>query len=130
MQPTTYDSSNPTPKILLVEDEEPILDLMKEVLEIEGYAALTALNGESALKIVEREKDSIGLMLTDMGLPDMGGWDLLKKVRAIVPSIHIVCASGYFEPELRKNLILEGAEEFVQKPYDMDKLLTIIREKI
>ena len=117
-----------TETILLVEDEEALLKMVQLMLESKGYKVFTAQNGSSAIEIYKTNKKEIDIVLTDMGLPEMTGMDVFKKIKQINPSVKTIFASGFFEPEIKTELIKEGAEEFIQKPYSQDEVLRKLRE--
>jgi len=114
--------------ILLVEDEEMLLDLLVTLLESKGYRVLRAGDGIEALEVLLENKDTIELVVTDLGLPKLGGWELVKKIRALDPGVNMIVASGYFDPDARTEAVKAGANVFVQKPYIPTEVLKKIRE--
>ncbi len=123
-------AKKPQHTILLVEDEESLLDVLKLVLESSGYRVLTAADGEEAVALYWREHRSIALVLSDMGLPRMGGWDAMLKILAINPQAKVLLASGFFESKLREEVMAAGATDFIQKPYVPEIILQRIEEII
>ncbi len=119
-----------TETILLVEDEPMILDLLKEVLESGGYSVMVAQNGEEAVEVYSQAKDKIALVLSDMGLPKLGGWEAFQKMKQVNPRVKAILASGYLDPNLRTEMIKSGARDFIQKPYIPDQILRRVREVI
>jgi two-component system cell cycle sensor histidine kinase/response regulator CckA len=114
--------------ILLVEDEAMLQELLKAVLEEEGYTVETASDGETAVEIFLRKKNEISIVLTDMGLPKLGGWEMFEKLRHIQPTVKVILASGYVDAEMREEAIKKGAKDFVQKPYIPATILQRLRE--
>ncbi|HTY10189.1 MAG TPA: response regulator [Bacteroidota bacterium] len=114
--------------ILLVEDEAMLQELLKAVLEEEGYQVETASDGEAAVEIFRQKKNEISLVLSDMGLPKLGGWEMFEKLRSIQPSVKVILASGYVDAEMREEAIKKGAKDFVQKPYIPAAILQRLRE--
>lgn len=114
--------------ILVVEDETMLLELVRDMLASKGYTVLTATDGEQALEIYARHRDEIGLVLTDLGLPKIDGWEAFQRMREINPDVKVVFASGYIDQTLRDNLINGGAVDLVQKPYMSDEILNRVRE--
>jgi DNA-binding NtrC family response regulator len=116
--------------ILLVEDEEMLLDLLQVFLEENGYNVLVARDGMEAVEIYEKHAGEIKVVLSDMGLPKLGGWEAFRRMKAINPSVRCILASGYFDPDLRADMIKEGALDFVQKPYVPNVILSYITAAI
>jgi CheY-like chemotaxis protein len=114
--------------ILLVEDEQLLLELLKLVLEENGYRVVTAANGEEAVKIFRQKKNKVGIVLTDMGLPKLGGWEMFEKLRAIDPNVKVILASGFVNAEMKSEAMKKGAKDFIQKPYIPATILKRIRE--
>lgn len=116
--------------ILLVEDEEMLLDLLQLFLEEHGYRILTARDGVEAVEIYEKHASEISVVLSDMGLPKLGGWEAFRRMKEINPAVCCILASGFFDPDLRSDMIKEGALDFVQKPYVPNVILSHINAAI
>jgi two-component system cell cycle sensor histidine kinase/response regulator CckA len=112
----------------VVEDEEALLSMLKEILETKGYHVITAVEGLEALALFQKHKDEIALVLTDIGLPKITGDQLFFKLRELNPAVKVIMASGYLEPNARSEILKAGAKDIVQKPYLPGKLLKKIRE--
>jgi PAS domain S-box-containing protein len=117
-----------TETILLVEDEELLIEMMRLLLESKGYKVITAKDGSEAIKLYKRHKKVIDVVLTDMGLPEMTGMNVLKKLIEINPKVCVICASGFFEPDVKHELYKSGVKGIVQKPYTPDDVLRKLRE--
>jgi signal transduction histidine kinase/ActR/RegA family two-component response regulator len=115
-------------KILLVEDEDALLSLLKVVIESKGYQTLTAQDGEDAVSVFANHKEEIALVLSDMGLPRLGGFEAFMRMREIKPNLKVVFASGYLDPRLRSDMQKAGATDFIQKPYAPGEILKKMRE--
>jgi two-component system, cell cycle sensor histidine kinase and response regulator CckA len=116
--------------ILLVEDEEQLLELLVMLLEENGFQTLTASDGEAAVEIFRQHRDVIAVVLSDLGLPKLGGWEAFLQMKSINPDVKAVLASGYFDPELKQEIIKSGAKHFIQKPYQPLMVLMIIKKII
>lgn len=116
--------------VLLVEDEEMLLDLLQALLEESGYRVLTAKDGMEAVDVYKSHAEEISIVLSDMGLPKLGGWEAFRRMREVNPNIRCILASGYFDPDLRIEMIKEGAIDFIQKPYVPNVILARINEAI
>ena len=116
--------------ILLVEDEEALLALVRKTLEAKGYRVLTAQDGVEALDFYRRHVDQIAVVVSDMGLPKLGGWEAAVKMREINRAAKIILASGFLEPGRKEKLVRDGMNHFIQKPYNPNQVLAKIREVI
>jgi PAS domain S-box-containing protein len=117
-----------TETILLVEDEEALRDMVRLILKSKGYKVIAAHDGSEAIKKYILHKDEIDIILTDMGLPEMTGLDMFKKMKKIRVNVKAIFASGFFEPDIKANIMKAGAKGFVQKPYSQDEILRILRK--
>ncbi len=113
--------------LLLVDDEDDVLDLAGEALQAQGYLVLAARSGEEALELLARRATPPDLVILDLGMPGMGGWQCLARLREILPGLPVVVASGYAENGQRQRLWAEGAREFLPKPYRLVELLALVR---
>jgi two-component system, cell cycle sensor histidine kinase and response regulator CckA len=117
-----------TETILFVEDEEFIRDIVRVTLESKGYKVYVAQDGVTAIRLYERYKQEIDLVLTDIGLPGLTGIDEFKKLKELNPEVKVVFTSGFLELDMRNKLLKEGAKAFIQKPYQPGNVLQIVRE--
>jgi two-component system cell cycle sensor histidine kinase/response regulator CckA len=117
-----------TETILIVEDEELLLAMVRMRLVSYGYCVIEASDGDKALEVFTQHHKEIALVLSDLGLPKMSGIDVIKKMKEIDAHVQVVVASGYFEPQLKSELEQLGVKGFIMKPYKIDQLLLIIRE--
>jgi CheY-like chemotaxis protein len=114
--------------LLLVEDEELVRDLGREILADFGYEVIVAENGKSALDIYQEQKDRISLVILDLIMPEMDGRRCLKEILQMDRSARVLIASGYFEDITFDDEILSTAKGFILKPYDMRTLLQTVRK--
>jgi len=122
------DTEGGTETILLVEDEEMLRSLTKMVLKGKGYNVVTASDGEEAVRMFMLRQNDIALVLSDLGLPKLNGYDVLKQVKRIKPSVKFIIASGYIEPAEKSEILESGARDFIQKPYVPNDMLRRIRQ--
>jgi PAS domain S-box-containing protein len=113
--------------ILIVEDEVLLYETTKMTLASKGYAVLYARDGLEALDVYRKHHKDIGLVLTDMDLPKLGGEKLIETLAQINPNLRIVFASGYVDPEVKEKVLQLGAKAFLAKPYDPITLLGMVR---
>jgi len=114
--------------ILIVEDEDILRDLLQLLLEENGLKVLAATDGIEAIEIFTAHQDEIGVVLSDLGLPRLGGWEAFLKMREINPELTGILASGYFNPNVKTEIIKSGAKNFIQKPYNPPEIIKMIRE--
>ncbi|MFZ0241873.1 MAG: response regulator [Desulfobacterales bacterium] len=108
--------------ILVIEDEEMVLDVTCSMLQSLGYRVLAARSGEEALRVAERHDDRIDLVLLDIILPDMGGKDIYPRLMALRPNLSVIVCSGYALGGPAQEILKQGAQGFIQKPYTMAAL--------
>jgi CheY-like chemotaxis protein len=109
--------------ILVIGDEPVVRQMMSVVLKRAGYQVRTAEDGQAALSIFERQQNSISLVLLDMGMPQMGGADVLRRMRAYGYRVPVVICSGYSEAEVLTQFAGCDFSGFIQKPFRMDELI-------
>ncbi|WP_338568270.1 response regulator [Pseudomonas canadensis] len=106
-----------TSTILVVEDDAIVRMLIVDVLEELEFTVLEAADAEEALAQVQNTDNTIDLMMTDVGLPDMNGQQLATKVRELRPALPILFASGYAE-----NIDVPVGMQVIAKPFSIDQL--------
>jgi DNA-binding NtrC family response regulator len=114
--------------ILLVDDEERLADVLTVALERLGFRALSAADGESALRLVDSEQ--IDLVLTDLRMPGMNGGELLRKVKLSRPNLPVVVMTAYGSVKDAVQMIKDGAFDYVSKPFEMDDLETTLKNAL
>ena len=113
--------------ILIVDDERDIRELISEILIDEGYTTRLAGTADDAMREVTSQ--SPGLLILDIWLKDsdMDGIDILKKVKSDYPEVPVVIISGHGNIEIAVAAIKQGAYDFIEKPFNIDQLLVVIR---
>jgi len=114
-------------KILLVEDEESVRSLVRHALEKAGYTVLVAANGPEALELEREHQASIELLLTDLVMPRMGGRELAEELARRRPGLRVLLMSGYTDDAVVRNGGLEAGTEFLQKPFSLGTLVSMVR---
>ncbi|MBI5522024.1 MAG: PAS domain S-box protein [Desulfarculus sp.] len=113
--------------ILLVDDEQPLLQVGARLLAQAGYRVLRATSGEEALAIFRRGDGLPDLVVMDLGMPGMGGRRAVEEILALRPQARVVIASGYALSDSVRGLLQEGGAAFVAKPYKKADLLITVR---
>ena len=116
--------------ILVVDDEVVLCKLGRRMLERFGYQVKTATSGEEALEIFRWQSDDIDLVILDVNMPGMGGYKCLQALLQIDPQIKIIVASGYSRDHCEQDLLSLGACAFIAKPFQLEALVTAVRETI
>jgi len=114
--------------LLVVDDEEKIIETLTDVLEDEGYLVKTASDGKEAIRIVET--NAIDVVLLDLWLPEMGGMDVLDRIKEIDSSIQIIIISGHGSIDSAVRATKKGAFDFLEKPLSSDRVLTVVRNAL
>jgi len=113
--------------ILIVDDEEPLRILTKEILESRGYKVLLAENGARAIEVYRERRQDISLVILDMVMPIMGGREAFLEMKTINPRIKAILSTGYSRDGKAKKILDSGVSGFIQKPYQPNALLSTIR---
>jgi two-component system alkaline phosphatase synthesis response regulator PhoP len=108
-------------RILLVEDEENILDVVKLNLELEGYSVITAENGKDAVRLFKEQY--FDLLILDIMLPEMNGFEICEQVRLTNTDIPIVFLTAKDAPGDRIAGLKKGADDYLTKPFTLEELL-------
>ncbi|MEM6728872.1 MAG: sigma-54 dependent transcriptional regulator, partial [Pseudomonadota bacterium] len=116
-----------TPDILIVDDEKDIRELISDILEDEGFATRLAANSDEAMGEINTQAPA--LLILDIWLKDsrMDGIDILKTVKRDNPDVPVVIISGHGNIEIAVAAIKQGAYDFIEKPFNIDQLLDVIR---
>jgi len=125
------ESVNPSPTILIVDDEEFLLQYVRLVLVRAGYSVLTAQNGAEAWNLIMDNRHEIRLILTDIVMPgSFDGFELVDRVRKYQPGLPVLLMTG---APLRAHSSTDGPawqRALLRKPFSPDQLLTIVRENL
>ncbi|KYK23096.1 hypothetical protein AYK24_01395 [Thermoplasmatales archaeon SG8-52-4] len=109
-------------KIMVVDNEPDIVDLTRTVLELGGYNVVTANSGEECLRLLEKEK--VDLVLLDIMMPGMSGWDVFNRINNKKSNIKVAFMSVLEISDKRKQVLLEeGLADYIMKPFDKETLL-------
>ena len=127
--PRTADEiTRTTGTILLVDDEDMVMEVEKELLETLGYEVLTAGDGKEAVEIYKKKWDNIDLVIMDMVMPNMGGGEAYDRMKEINPRVKVLLSSGYSIDREAKEILARDCDGFIQKPCTIKELSEKIRE--
>jgi DNA-binding NtrC family response regulator len=111
-------------KVLVVDDERPILDMLDLSLSSEGYEVVTAESGEKALEIFEKQRPK--LVLTDIKMPGIDGIEVLKRIKKIDSQVEVIVITGHGDMNTAVGALKHGASDFVTKPLRDEVLMVSI----
>ena len=114
--------------ILVVDDEKNIREGIAKSLELDGYAAILAANGEEALRMVENRE--VDLIISDLKMPVMSGQELLKKVSSAYPTLPVIILTGHGTIESAVTAMRDGAFDFLTKPVNLDRLTLLVKRAL
>ncbi len=112
--------------ILVIEDEEMLRDLLRSVLTLEGHKVILAADGEEGVATFIANKERIDLVLSDLGLPKVGGEEVVRRIKKVSGMVNVIVASGFIAPEVKDELEKIGVSHFIQKPYKTAEVLKVV----
>ena len=115
-------------EILVIDDEAPIRETLKEILEYENYTVTTADDGNKGLLLIQ--KNEYDVVLCDVKMPGIDGMELLDRAQALRPDLPFIMISGHGNVEMAIDATKKGAYDFITKPPDLNRLLISIRNAI
>ncbi|MFZ5929553.1 MAG: response regulator [Acidobacteriota bacterium] len=115
-------------RVLVVDDDPGVRDVIRSMLESSGYSVLLAANGKEAMRLLKSERAD--LILTDLVMPEQEGIETIKALRREYPEIKVIAMSGAFGGDYLRIAAYLGAHATLAKPIQMDKLLKLVRETL
>ena len=122
MQP----GDNHSRTILVVEDERLMRRLLERVLCTKETSVLLAADGQEAVEIYRDHKREISVVLLDLGLPKLSGWEVFKNLKQQNPDVCVIVASGYLDPDVKSRMHDAGVQYFIEKPYKLTELIATL----
>jgi PAS domain S-box-containing protein len=119
-----------TEAILLVDDEEIVLEVSRELLESMGYPVYATGSGQEAIAVYMEKRNEIELVILDMIMPGISGGETFDRLREINPEIKVLLSSGYSITGQAQEILDRGCNGFLQKPFHMEKLSHKVREML
>ena len=117
-----------TKSVLIVEDEQEVRSLLAMVFEMEGFTVFQANDAEQALELFQTRSGDIDAIITDLGLPGLGGIEMIGMMRAMSPTVKIIGASGYGRENVGRKVLDAGGDLFVPKPFVAMELVQAVRD--
>lgn len=110
--------------ILIVDDEAMMRSLLKKILMRDGYNVLAASSGTEALNILEDE--TVDIVISDLKMPEMDGFELLRQIKEDYPRIGIIMMTAYGDTYTVKDALLLGADEYITKPFKSFEISLVV----
>lgn len=126
----TEPPSGGAPTVLVVEDDDQVRAFLRSLLASEGYQVIEAQTGEEGLQLGLKSKCAFDLLLSDMLLPELSGFDLAERLRAACPQLRVLFITGYVEGDIVQRSVTELGASFLDKPFLPSTLLQRVREAI
>jgi len=111
-------------RILVIDDNPHVVDILRSYLREEGYGVLGALTSDEGLKLAILSRPE--LVLLDIALPGTNGIELLKRIRSIIPTSRVIMVTGNIDPALARKALELGALAYIDKPFDLAYLKRVI----
>lgn len=129
-QPAGTDPVTGSGHILVVDDESMLRDLSHEMLSELGYKIMLAKDGQDAVDVYRRHRESIDLVIVDIIMPKMNGIDCLEKLREINPAVKVILMTGYSQEAMTENIEPDRIQGFLQKPFTIQELSELVLKSI
>ena len=107
-------------RILVVDDEVNVREMVANIINLIGHEAVTTESGKKALEFLKNE--SFSILITDVKMPEMDGFDLMKAVRNQFPNIHIICMTAHGASYTYTDVVGVGAMDYITKPFTIDEM--------
>lgn len=114
--------------ILIVDDEQSYRQLLSLVFEGDGHILRTASNGREAVEMIKKEPADV--IISDVKMPDMDGIDMLRAVRELHPDLGVILMTAFASVETAREAFKLGADDFIQKPFDVEELKLIVKKTL
>src|SRR5208337_4084174 len=115
-------------RVLIVDDEEQMRELLAKVLEKNGYQVMTAGDGGQALTLLEKEP--MDLVVTDVRMPGLDGMEALKAIKELNPEIVVIIMTAFGSIDQAVQAVKEGAYDYINKPFKIDEMLLTIKKAL
>jgi len=119
-----------TGHVLVIDDERDVAEAAQAILEYVGYDTTVFLKGEEAVAFCQQPDNPVDVVLLDMVMPDLSGTECYAQMRTIRPDVKVILCTGYDRNHAVQTLLDQGVMGFIQKPYDLEKLATVVAEVI
>jgi CheY-like chemotaxis protein len=129
--PTTASTdARPGEVVLVVDDDPTVLEVERQLLESIGYTVIACGDPHDAIRVLEDGRSTVSVLITDLTMPGLSGIELAERVRAIRPTLRVICCTGYGDEGTERQAAAAGLHAFVRKPIDLDALAAMLRKTI
>jgi len=118
----------PVSRVMVVDDEPGVCDILRKILLKEGYEVQTAQNGPDALGLLK--KDPVHVTLLDIKMPGMDGIEVLRNIRDIAPEVIVIILTAYGTLDTAREALHLGAYDYITKPFDNDFVKAMVKEAL
>lgn len=115
-------------RVLAIDDDAEILDMLTELLQVDGYEVLTAQNAEDAFRLLAATPPHV--VLLDVGMPCVGGMTALRHIRTLYPELPVIMVTGNLDADLARQTLKLGAFHYVAKPFEYVHLADAIEAAV
>jgi signal transduction histidine kinase/CheY-like chemotaxis protein len=116
--------------ILLVEDEASVLLIAKTMLKALGFAVIDASNGREAIELYQKHGEQITMVITDLGMPVMDGYTLLRELKSLNPELPIIISTGFGDIDVTTRITREELSGLLTKPFNFDQLRSVLQSAL
>lgn len=113
-------------RVLIIEDEENIREVLEEMLSAEGYAVVQAKSGEEGIDIFKKQK--VDLVITDLGMTRLSGWEVADQIKALAPHTPVILSTGWGVKLDQFEMHKKNIDRILRKPFKMEQILNMISE--
>jgi len=119
-------------KVLIIDDEEDVREVLKFHLSGQNYQIIEAENGEDGIRLLKSEDNmvNVGVILCDIRMPKVNGVDCIQYLRKEAPGIPIVVVTGFPDTEMATQLLKNGVKDYLVKPVDKEKLVSVVKKQV
>jgi PAS domain S-box-containing protein len=115
-------------KVMVVDDEPQLADMLQEILETEGYDVMIALDGVKALELFTKEKGNFDIIISDLGMPNMDGRELLQELRHRNATANVIFMTGYLDKGSKQELMELGVKDVMMKPFNFESVIDTLQK--
>lgn len=130
MEPDSEDHATSDATVMLVDDEEVIRDMTKEMLKDAGYGVHICNGGAEAISYFQKNAAEIDLVILDLIMPGMGGREVYSKLREVDPGVAVLLSSGHSINGEAQEILNEGVRGFIQKPFRYREIIKAIEDTL